>query len=103
MPVQDSDGGVFHVESGSTARFEVPVSFESNSVTAGYSGGAVYAGGLVRTNEFVFLGVCAKIYAQQIPARREHHDRGSQSSFVSIARCSHDRPAYMCCGGGIEV
>eukprot|EP00904_Undaria_pinnatifida_P004723 jgi/Undpi1/14251/HiC_scaffold_9.g03900.m1 len=42
-----ADGGVFYVESGSSATFMVPMSFEDNSLTAGYSGAAVYAGGNV--------------------------------------------------------
>ncbi|CAM9754853.1 unnamed protein product, partial [Sphacelaria rigidula] len=43
----ESDGGVFFVESGSSAQFMVPMAFDHNSVSAGYSGGAVYAGGKV--------------------------------------------------------
>eukprot|EP00904_Undaria_pinnatifida_P003162 jgi/Undpi1/12847/HiC_scaffold_7.g02514.m1 len=42
-----SDGGVFNVEHGSSAAIEVFPTFEHNSVQAGYSGGAVYAGGKV--------------------------------------------------------
>lgn len=45
--MQESDGGVFFVESGSSAQFMVPMAFDHNSVSAGYSGGAVYAGGKV--------------------------------------------------------
>ena len=45
--VQASDGGVFNVELGSSATIEVFPTFEHNSVLAGYSGGAIYAGGKV--------------------------------------------------------
>ena len=45
---KDADGGVFNVESGSSLTFMVPVALEDNYVMAGYSGGAVYAGGQVR-------------------------------------------------------
>eukprot|EP00904_Undaria_pinnatifida_P003178 jgi/Undpi1/12861/HiC_scaffold_7.g02528.m1 len=42
-----SNGGVFNVELGSSATINVPSAIEHNSVQAGYSGGAVYAGGKV--------------------------------------------------------
>lgn len=35
------------MERGSSAAFGVPMAFEANSVSTGYSGGAVYAGGKV--------------------------------------------------------
>lgn len=50
---QDSTGGVLRVELGSSATFEVPVSFEGNSVTNMNSGGAVYAGGAVRARDLI--------------------------------------------------
>lgn len=46
--MQASDGGVFNVDNASSATFSVLSIFEDNSVTAGHSGGAVYAGGKVR-------------------------------------------------------
>lgn len=45
---QESDGGVFNVGNGSSATFSVPTTFQSNSVAAEYSGGAVYVGGKVK-------------------------------------------------------
>lgn len=44
---QDSNGGVFNVASGSSATFGNLIAFDGNTVTAGNSGGAVYAGGEV--------------------------------------------------------
>lgn len=52
--LQAADGGVFYVESGSSATFMVPMSFEDNSLTAGYSGAAVYAGGNVRMTRAIY-------------------------------------------------
>lgn len=44
---QGSDGGAIFVENGSSATFDVTISFEGNTVEAGYSGGVLYAGGEV--------------------------------------------------------
>lgn len=46
---QGTDGGAIYVESGSSVTFDVPggLSFEGNTVEAGYSGGVLYAGGEV--------------------------------------------------------
>lgn len=50
---QESDGGVFNVGNGSSATFSVPTTFQSNSVAAEYSGGAVYVGGKVKTPLYI--------------------------------------------------
>lgn len=47
-PLQESNGGVFSVDSSSSATFTQAMVFEDNSVVSPYHGGAVYAGGMVR-------------------------------------------------------
>eukprot|EP00904_Undaria_pinnatifida_P008095 jgi/Undpi1/4415/HiC_scaffold_17.g07770.m1 len=42
-----SDGGAFYVENGCVAEFSAPITFDSNSVFGGFSGGAFYAAGVV--------------------------------------------------------
>ena len=49
---QASNGGVFNVELGSSATVNVVPTFDHNSVQAEYSGGAVYAGGKVKSSLF---------------------------------------------------
>lgn len=46
--MQDVNGGVFSVDSDSSATFENAMVFEYNSVISPYHGGAVYADGKVR-------------------------------------------------------
>lgn len=50
--LQESDGGVFNVGNGSSATFSVPMTFESNSIAAEYSGGALYVGGKVKRPQY---------------------------------------------------
>ena len=55
---QASNGGVFNVELGSSATFNVYSNFDHNSVQAEYSGGAVYAGGKVKQSLFDMYANC---------------------------------------------
>lgn len=61
---QEAYGGVLHVDEGAYATFMVPVAFEGNSVTAGFSGGAVYAGGNVRD------AVECRVFQRESPFRK---------------------------------
>lgn len=56
--LQESNGGVFNVDSDSSATFGNAVVFDDDSVATPYHGGAVYAGGLVRI--FFLLAVPTK-------------------------------------------
>lgn len=46
---QEANGGVFSVDSDSSATFENAMVFEDNSAVSPYHGGAVYASGKVTT------------------------------------------------------